>query len=48
MPSLEVNAPAITLGGADQILRPPRPGLGSLRGEDVELQTLDGGDLGLR
>lgn len=36
---------AVALRGAAQILRPPRPGLPWLRGDDIAAQTLHGGDL---
>jgi imidazolonepropionase len=36
---------SVCIRGAEQILRPGRDGLGSLRGEDIAGQDLDGGDL---
>ncbi|MGO9957854.1 MAG: imidazolonepropionase, partial [Solirubrobacteraceae bacterium] len=41
-------SPSVSLQGAEQILRPPRDGLGHLRGDELERQTLLPGGLALR
>jgi imidazolonepropionase len=41
-------SPAVSVRGAEQILRPPTAGLPHLRGELVEQQTLDRGDVLIR
>src|SRR5437763_8588206 len=41
-------SPAVSVRGAEQILRPPTAGLPHLRGELVEQQTLEGGDVLIR
>jgi imidazolonepropionase len=39
---------AISVNDAAQVLRPPRPGLSHLRGDELEGQTLDPGSMSLR
>ena len=43
-----MSAASVSLEGAAQILRPPRDGLQHLRGDQVEAQRLDPGDLSVR
>jgi imidazolonepropionase len=43
-----LSAASVSFEGADQILRPPRDGLQHLRGDEVEAQRLDPGDLSVR
>jgi imidazolonepropionase len=42
------SPPAVSIEGADQVLRPPQDGLRHLRGEQLAAQTLDPGELALR
>ena len=42
-----MTAGPVSIVGAEQVLRPPREGLGQLRGDDIAAQSLEGGDLTL-